>query len=134
MLSLTILFFLVFYFGSPWIIAERRNCLQKKQIKTLSILLPVIGLLGGMIFEPIWGAILICGPPSLILWALINKKDVPTSDVHIAKTPDKEKPLDEIELPANSYVCSDCNFVIEKSKFKEANLFCPECDSLLKET
>jgi len=43
--------------------------------------------------------------------------------VLLAETLDKEKPLDEIVLPANSYVCGDCNFVIEKASLKSQTYF-----------
>jgi len=43
--------------------------------------------------------------------------------VLLAETLDKEKPLEEIVLPANSYVCGDCNFVIEKASLKSQTYF-----------
>lgn len=38
------------------------------------------------------------------------------------------------EIPDNSYICGHCGFVIEKNKFEESNLFCPDCGTPLEET
>ena len=69
----TILLLLIFYFGAPWIIAERRNTKNKKQIKIISIAIPVLGFLGAFMLEPLW-LISLCSPPVLILWAILDKK------------------------------------------------------------
>lgn len=74
LIGLTILLFLIFYFGAPWIIAERRNTMNKKQIKVISIAIPVLGFLGSFMPEPLW-LISLCSPPVLILWAIIDKKE-----------------------------------------------------------
>ena len=39
----------------------------------------------------------------------------------------------ESKAPGNSYACCDCDFVVDKDKFEESNLFCPNCGSPLKE-
>ena len=43
-------------------------------------------------------------------------------------------PTQAEQMPANLYICNDCNYVIDKDKFKESNLFCPDCGSPLEGT
>jgi hypothetical protein len=83
LISSTILLFLIFYFGAPWIIAERRNTVNKKRIKIISIAIPVMGFLGAFMLEPLW-LISLCSPPVLILWAIIDKK-TGSSDISVGK-------------------------------------------------
>lgn len=73
LIVITALLFLVFYFSAPWIIAERRNTKNKKQIKVISIAIPALGFLGAFMLEPLW-LISLCSPPVLILWAILDKK------------------------------------------------------------
>lgn len=73
LLSITILLFLILYFCAPWIISQKRNSVNQKSIKVLSITIPVLGFLCSSMLEPLW-LVSLCSPPFLIVWAFIDNK------------------------------------------------------------